>query len=110
MESSQSKFTVTIDQSAEQVNLPEGSPFPDWKTARKFAGPLPFTFTYNQSEKIVLIVEGVRQNWIPKPIQVVDYRFTFLDSLRLQDVVLANAFEIRNIPYHWKKGRTETWR
>jgi len=29
--------------------------------------------------------------------------------LKLQNMVLANAFEIRDVPYYWKKGRTERW-
>ncbi len=104
-----SKFHLTIQQTEAEISIPEGSPFTDWKDARKFAGPLPFTFTYNPTEKSVLIIEGVRQNWIPKPIKVINYEFDFLDQLKLENVHLANAFEIRNIPYYWKKGRKEKW-
>jgi hypothetical protein len=50
--------------------LPEHSPFADWKEARRFAGPLPFTFTYNKDTKEVLFIEGVRQNWTPNPVKV----------------------------------------
>ena len=60
-----SKFKVTIDKTEEEISLPENSPFTDWKEARRFAGPLPFTFTYNPTTKEVLIIEGVRQNWTP---------------------------------------------
>ena len=63
----------------------------------------PFTFTYNNEDKSVLVIEGVRQNWTPEPIQIQDYHFGFLDSLQLKGLVLANAFEIKNIPYYWKK-------
>jgi hypothetical protein len=93
----------------EDTPLPVGSPFADWSQARRFAGPLPFTFTYNDRKRQVLIIEGVRQNWTPRPITVVDYHISFLSELYLDTCVLANAFIIKNIPYHWKKGRLETW-
>ncbi|WP_407534032.1 DUF2071 domain-containing protein [Elizabethkingia miricola] len=110
IQSHKSNFTLAISKNTENILLPEGSPFNDWKEARRFAGPLPFTFTYNNEDKSVLIIEGVRQNWTPKPIQIQDYDFRFLDSLQLKDLVLANAFEIKNIPYYWKKGVLERWK
>ena len=82
----------------------------DIKVARRFAGPLPFTFTYNKETKEVLIIEGVRQNWTPNPVKVIDYNFDFLSSLKLENPLLANAFIIKNIPYYWKKGKIEKWK
>jgi len=108
--SSKSKFNVTIDKTEGEISLPENSPFADWKEARRFAGPLPFTFTYNPSTKEVLIIEGVRQNWTPAPVKVIDYDFDFLNSLKLKNPILANAFVIKNIPYYWKKGKIELWK
>jgi hypothetical protein len=93
-----------------EVRLPAGSPFTDWKEARRFAGPLPFTFTYNESRKEVLIIEGVRENWTPKPVKVIKQEIGFINSLHLPQLVLANAFMIENIPYLWKKGRKELWK
>lgn len=98
------------DSENEDIPLPEGSPFADWKEARRFAGPLPFTFTYSPASKEVLIIEGVRQNWKPMPVKVIDYNFSFIDNLKLPGVKLANAFIIRNIPYYWKKGKIEKWK
>ena len=105
-----SKFKITIDKTDEEISLPGKSPFADWKEARRFAGPLPFTFTYNSTTKEVLIIEGVRQNWIPHPVRVIDYNFEFLNSLKLENAVLANAFIIKNIPYYWEKGKIEVWK
>ncbi len=105
-----SKFKVTIDKTEEAISLPLNSPFTDWKEARRFAGPLPFTFTYNSIKKNVLIIEGVRQNWTPAPVKVVDYNFEFLNSLKLDSPILANAFVSKNIPYYWKKGKIEQWK
>ena len=109
--SDKSGFKVRIENSYnENISLPAGSPFADWKEARRFAGPLPFTFTYNASTKEVLIIEGVRENWKPIPVKVIDHNFSFIDNLKLNDVRLANAFIIRNIPYYWKKGKIEQWK
>lgn len=102
-----SNFSLAFSE-VEGAGLPQGSPFDTWKEARRFAGPLPFTFTYLASKKKILIIEGVRQNWMPTPLQVIDYQFSFLGELNL-DAVLANAFVIKNIPYYWKKGRVEIW-
>ncbi len=105
-----SDFKIFIDTSdKENISLPDGSPFTDWKEARRFAGPLPYTFTYNPETKKVLIIEGVRENWLPMPVSVLDYSFSFLDKLKLHDIILANAFIIQNIPYYWKKGKIEQW-
>ncbi|MFK7906104.1 MAG: DUF2071 domain-containing protein [Chitinophagales bacterium] len=106
--SSKSNFKIEIEEK-ENASLPSKSPFADWKEARRFAGPLPFTFTYQAKTKNVLIIEGVRQNWKPQAVEVMDYYIPFLEELQLKEVVLANAFIIKNIPYHWKKGRIETW-
>ena len=89
--------------------LPEGSPFHDWKNARKFAGPLPFTFTYLPKQRAVLIIEGVRENWTPEPIIVKKYCAPFIDGLKINGLRLAGAFTVENIPYQWKKGRIERW-
>lgn len=105
-----SDFEIIIEQTKGPIDLPAGSPFADWKEARRFAGPLPFTFTYDRQEKEVLIIEGVRQNWVPEPVKVTGYKFGFLDSLKLDAPILANAFEIRGVPYYWKKGRIEKWK
>lgn len=93
----------------ENADLPAASPFPDWKTARRFAGPLPFTFTYNKANQKVTIIEGVRQNWIPRPIEVLKAKIAFIDQTKFDNAILANAFINEDIPYYWKKGRTEQW-
>jgi hypothetical protein len=103
----QSAFKCSYETNALAVSLPEYSPFDNWQDARKFSGPLPFTFTWNKEQQEVLVVEGIRQSWNPVPIKVVAYQFPFLNELGLQNAVLANAFIVNNIPYHWKKGKRE---
>lgn len=108
--SQRSGFNVAVEYGNEEnTPLPHESPFASWKEARRFAGPLPFTFTYDQPNSEVLIIEGVRSNWTPKPVMVIDHHFTFINSLNLNEARLANAFIIQNIPYHWKKGKIEKW-
>lgn len=107
--SRKSDFSVHIAKEETTVKLPEGSPFQSWSEARRFAGPLPFTFTVLPEKKEVLIIEGVRESWTPVPVEVLDYHFAFLKEQQLGQAVLANAFVIRNIPYSWKKGKTEPW-
>ena len=107
--SEKSKFRLEVDTKEGEVNLPAGSPFSDWKEARRFAGPLPFTFTVDTEDKSVVIIQGVRSNWKPNPVKVNSHEFEFLDGLNLEGAILANAFEIRDIPYCWKKGRLDSW-
>ena len=89
--------------------LPEGSPFTRWEDARRFSGPLPFTFTCEAEKKRVLIVEGVRSDWRPQPVRVRHHDVPFIAGLGHRDAILANAFVVRDIPYHWKKGIAEPW-
>lgn len=105
--SAKSNFKVVIDTAEQGVALPKESPFSSWKEARRFAGPLPFTFSYRASKNEMLLIEGVRSNWIPQPVRVLDYSISFLDRLSLKEIKLANAFRIENVPYYWKKGKKD---
>lgn len=108
--SKQSNFEVVFENTMADVPLPVSSPFCTWKEARRFAGPLPFTFSYNQAKSEVLIIEGIRSNWTPEPLRVVDYSISFLNTLHLKEVRLANAFRIEKVPYQWKKGKKDLWK
>ena len=109
IESKKSGFTLKVSKEAKDILLPKNSIFKDWKEARRFAGPLPFTFSYNEKNNEVLIIEGKREQWIPKPLQIINYNFGFLKELNLSVAILANSFIIENVPYHWKKGKIEKW-
>ena len=99
--------TVRIDQPA--TAPPPDSPFPDLSVARRFAGPLPFTFGYEESTRSMVIVQGLRSNWQPMPVQVEALRCGFLERLPFTQAPLrlANAFLIERIPYRWKRGEVE---
>jgi Uncharacterized conserved protein (COG2071) len=100
---------VEADFSEEPASPPPGSPFPNLREARKFAGPLPFTFDYEQQTHSIIRVEGVRQAWNPRPVSVQVQRNTFLekDTFRSSGAILANAFYLENVPYAWKPGVRE---
>jgi Uncharacterized conserved protein (COG2071) len=85
---------------------PDGSPFADLKIARRYAGPLPFTFDYEPESRQMVIVEGVRHNWNPKAVRVEVERCAYLEKPPFSSVPLrlANAFFIEKIPYTWRRG------
>ena len=107
--SRQSDFHIKLAPPGPAVALPAGSPFASWAEARRFAGPLPFTFSVEAAARRVVIIEGVRQHWQPEPVAVEQAHVGFLQHLPLSHLTLANAFVLRDVPYHWKKGRTDAW-
>jgi len=100
---------VEADLSTQAVALPAGSPFADFKEARKFAGPLPFTFDYEKQTHSIIRVEGVRQQWNPRPVSVTVHQNTFLQQAPFRDAgaTLANAFYLEDVPYSWRPGIRE---
>jgi uncharacterized protein YqjF (DUF2071 family) len=100
---------IEADISKPAASLPAGSPFPDFREARKFAGPLPFTFDYERETHSIIRVQGVRQQWNPIPVSVKVENNSFLENekLRASGAVLANAFYIEEVPYRWKSGIRE---
>ncbi|MGB0744228.1 MAG: DUF2071 domain-containing protein [Opitutales bacterium] len=97
--------TAALD-SEDSVSLPRDSPFNDWREARGFAGPMPFTFSVNPKE--VIIVEGKRSQWQPRPVRVLEANVPQLHDFVDAEPLLANAFITENIPYEWGSGRRET--
>ncbi len=89
-----------------QANLPAGSPFPDWHTARLFAGPMPFTFSERPDGSFV-VIRGTRAEWTPRPVTVheCDVAFFLEPPLRGIPPTLANAFAVENIAYRWERGQ-----
>jgi uncharacterized protein YqjF (DUF2071 family) len=110
VQSVKSDLFVKVKENNGVIALPDHSPFNDWKEARRFAGPLPFTFTYDSNKKEVLIIEGVREDWKPQAVEVINSQIGFISGLGLKGAVLANAFVISDIPYFWKKGRKDLWK
>ncbi len=61
---------ATLGDGSADAELPETSPFRSLKEARQFEGPLPHTFDFEKETNSIVIVEGVRQNWLPRSISV----------------------------------------
>ena len=101
-----STLDITFESSSEAAALPEGSPFGDWRTARRFAGPMPFTFSAEGDGSFV-VIEGSRQDWVPRPVHVKNWHVSLFDEVPLGGTkpILANAFAVEGVSYHWKKGQ-----
>ena len=86
--------------------LPAGSPFATVREARRFAGPLPFTFDYEEDTHAIVAIEGRRTNWRPAPVPALVSRLAFFDQPAFAGCVprLAAAFYVRDIEYHWLRG------
>ncbi|MES2437839.1 MAG: DUF2071 domain-containing protein [Verrucomicrobiota bacterium] len=97
---------LTFDAETPDAVLPTGSPFADWRTARRFAGPMPFTFSPEADGRFV-VIEGRRADWTPRPVAVRHWRVGLFDEAPFGGVtpVLANAFAVENISYRWERGR-----
>ena len=97
---------IAYDDPKADIPLPSASPFPDQRTARRFAGPMPFTFSPDGERRFV-VIEGNRTDWTPRPVEVKHWQVALFDTPPFEDAqpILANAFAVDDIPYRWSKGR-----
>lgn len=95
---------VVADLGAE-AKLPAGSPFETLAEARRFAGPLPYTFDVERETGALVAVRGVRAGWEPRPVSVEVRRVAFFERAPFEGAVLANAFHVANVDYRWERGR-----
>jgi hypothetical protein len=102
----ESDLDVMADLRERPAPLPAESPFQDLVEARRFAGPLPFTFDYELETHSIVVIEGVRQHWHPEPVRVEVTQNAFLKqpAFAAAQPRLANAFLVEDIPYSWKRG------
>lgn len=86
--------------------LPPGSPFSSVREARRFAGPLPFTFDYEPETHAIIAIRATRANWHPAPIAVDVTRVGFFDQPEFAGCtpVLAAAFHVTDVDYRWERG------
>jgi hypothetical protein len=92
------------------ASLPPCSPFVTLSEARRFAGPLPYTFDYEETTNSIIGIRAMRQKWIPQPVWVDVRRNTFLEREPFcrSAPILANAFHVREFHYQWHRGRRLT--
>jgi uncharacterized protein DUF2071 len=104
--SGEADLHVIADLASRPAPPPAGSPFGSLDEARRFAGPLPYTFDYEASTRSLVVVRAVRTAWDPQPVEVEVRRATFFDCdpLREHEPVLANAFHVADVDYRWERG------
>ena len=91
----------------EPAPLPSSSPFGTLAEARRFAGPLPYTFDYEEATDSIIGICARRQRWEPQPVAVEVRRNTFLEQEPFcgADPLLANAFYVHDETYRWQRGK-----
>ncbi len=99
------EIEATIDEHA--IPLPPSSPFKDVEEAMEFTGSFPYIFIHDPDTKETLIIEGVRKNWKPRPVEIVQEHIEFIEEMDIRDVRLASAFLVENVPVVWKKGKKD---
>jgi len=98
-----SGFDVAV---SDDAVLPPGSVFADWDEARRYAGPMPFTFASARGGRAIVRVEGSRAHWEPRPVAVTAARMPFVSRLA-PGARPAAAFLVENVDYEWKPGIVE---
>lgn len=97
---------VHADLAAADEMLPAGTVFKTAHDARRFAGPMPWTFDYERSTHSIVMIKGERQAWRPRLVPVTVDRASFLDAPPFKDAqpILSSAFYVHDIPYRWRRG------
>jgi hypothetical protein len=97
---------ISADLSRRPAPLPPSSPFASLTEARRFAGPLPYTFHHEPETGLLLSVRGVRSSWNPEPVSVEIRELAFFTAERFgEEPTLANAFYVGGIDYKWERGK-----
>jgi hypothetical protein len=101
---------LVADLTSTPAPLPPSSPFVDIDEARRYAGPLPYTFDYERSSDSIVAVKASRRHWNPEPIDVDVQEASFLESPEFfgERPVLANAFYVNDVDYRWERGELLT--
>jgi len=89
----------------DRPDLPAGSVFADAREARRFAGPLPYTFSPDPDG--IVVVEADHNRWVPAPVAVEVDEATFFDHGPFAGAErrLSNAFYLTDVDYGWRPGR-----
>lgn len=101
--SSGARVRVDLD----RPELPAGSVFPTWREARRYAGPMPWTFASEDGGRTVVRVEGVRTHWEPRQVAVDEATVPFLERLLGAPPAPAAAFLVEDVDYRWRAGIRE---
>jgi uncharacterized protein DUF2071 len=101
---------VRADLGSVPAPLPASSVFADARAARRFAGPLPYTFEYEPQTRSVIVIKAFRAHWDPQPVSVDVRHLTFFDHGPFAGTrpLLANAFHVADLEYGWERGLRRT--
>lgn len=95
----------------DDASLPAGSVFADWREARRWAGPLPYTFDHERETDSIIVIKGDRVGWAPRPVEVDVRRNDWLTTEGWGDARLSAAFYVDATPYRWGRGeRHRAWK
>jgi hypothetical protein len=86
--------------------LPPGSPFRSDRDARRFAGPLPWTFDYEPRTRSIVMIHARRSQWQPCQVAVEVKTCRFLEHAPFDaaEPRLASAFHVAGLDYGWERG------
>lgn len=107
------RFTVNPDRGGADTDvlahldrsaIPATSPFATAAEARRFAGPLPYTFSPDPDG--IVVVKSDRTEWTPTPVEVDVAAVTFFEQGPWASIPrrLANAFHVADLDYGWRPG------
>jgi hypothetical protein len=96
---------LVLEADCGHAELPPGSVFPNREAARRYAGPMPFTFAPERNA--IVSVEGRRGHWKPRPVALVDVRVPVLERLVGAPARPAAAFLVEHVDYRWERGVRE---
>jgi|HubBroStandDraft_3_1064219.scaffolds.fasta_scaffold12939_5 hypothetical protein len=97
---------VVVHLAGEPAALPPGSPFRSDADARRFAGPLPWTFDYEPQTRSIVMIHGRRSRWQPRQVAVDVKTCSFIEQAPFGKAGprLASAFHIADLDYRWDRG------
>jgi hypothetical protein len=90
----------------QQASLPASSPFRSDQDARRFTGPLPWTFDYEPQTRSIVMIRGRRSHWQPRRVAVEVKTCRFLEKAPFgaANPRLASAFHVTDLDYGWEHG------
>ena len=96
---------LTATAQLDDATLPSESVFANAAQARRFAGPLPYTFSPDPEG--IVVVKADRNRWEPRPVAVEVEQATFFDHDPFAGAErrLSNAFHVADVDYGWQPGQ-----
>jgi hypothetical protein len=102
----QADLHVIARLAARPAPLPPSSPFRSDQDARRFAGPLPWTFDHEPQTHSIVMIRARRSQWQPRQVAVEVKTCRFLQHAPFDaaEPRLASAFHVAALDYGWNRG------